>query len=466
MRRLSVLVLIAAFACAAAYGAARPQSAAALGYVDLQVKQNVLLLRGYIERQAARNDFVYPTKAQVRKGGGLSAPVWPANPWTGKPMAPGSGRGTYTYTPAADLHSYTLVAHFSKGTYKMTGGSPQWLADERAGAAAELASVQTQLTDAQTALATAESDLGSARNTEAELGARVIKGYIEQWGLLNNATAPAAGQITASGVGAGFGFWPKNPWTAADMAVGTAEGDIAYSPGGDGIAYTLSAHTSAGTIDLSGAVPQQLKTSLTMVRDELMKADMNYLQATVDRYALDNNDAFPSNASKQELNDYAFDYWPKNPWTWTDMQSSPNQGDYTYTVAAGYDSYQIAGHLFNGTDYVVDDYWAERMLGLRARLKDMCAEGYAQVIKDYADEWAASHGGIPPTAAQLTPGGDVGLSHTWWPKNPWTNAAMTLWHRHRRLQLCRGRRQLPGDAPPAGSRGALPGRPGGISADL
>ena len=418
MRRLPVLILIAAFVFAAACGAARPQPAAALGTVDLQVKQNVLLLRGYIDTQAARHGFLYPTKSEVRKGGGLSAPVWPVNPWTGKPMAPGSGRGTYTYTPRAPgRHSYTLVAHFSKGgTYTMTGRSPGWLATERATAASDLAAAQSQL-------AAAQADLATAKDTEAELGARVIKGYIEQWGLLNNGKAPMPGQITATGVGAGFGFWPKNPWDGTDMAAGSGNGDFDYWPGADG-AYALTTYTGTGPVDLSGSVPQQLANAMTTLRDELMKADMYYLQATVDRYALDNNDVFPHYVSKQALNDYAFDYWPKNPWTWTDMVSGTNLGDFTFSVTGGYDSYQIAGHLSDGTDYVVDDYWATRMLGLRDRLKDMSVEGYAQVLKDYVDEWQLAHGALP-TVDQMTATGALGLAHTWWPDNPWTISPMT-----------------------------------------
>jgi hypothetical protein len=425
MRRLPVLILIAAFVCAAAYGAARPQPAAALGYVDLRVKQNVLLLRGYVDTQAARHGFLYPTRAEVRKGGGLSAPVWPVNPWTGKPMAPGSSRGTYTYTPAADRRSYTLVAHFSKGgTYQVTGRSPGWLATERATAASDLAAAQSQLAAAQADLATAQADLATARDTEAELGARVIKGYIEQWGLLNNGKAPMPGQITSTGVGAGFGFWPKNPWDSTDMATGSGNGDFDYWPSADG-AYALTTYTGTGPVDLSGSVPQQLANAMTTLRDELMKADMYYLQATVDRYALDNNDVFPHYVSKQALNDYAFDYWPKNPWTWTDMVSGTNPGDFTFSVTGGYDSYQIAGHLSDGTDYVVDDYWTTRFLGMRQRLKDLCVQGYAQVLKDYADQWKVENGGVPAAPAEMTAGGQVGSAHTWWPTNPWTNSPMT-----------------------------------------
>ena len=347
MRRLPILVLVAAFACAVAYGAARPQPAVALGFFDRQVKQNVLLLRGYIDRQAARNGFLYPTRAQVRKGGGLSAPVWPLNPWSGRPMAPGSGRGAFTYTPAAGRHSYTLVAHLSGGSYRLTGASPAWLATERARSAAELATVRADLT-------TTQSQLAAAQDTEAELGARVVKGYIESWGFLHNATAPLSADISPAGVGAGYGFWPKNPWSGGDMALGWSAGDLSYAHQSDGISYAFAVRSSAGAIDLSGAVPQALRTSVDALKDELMKADVYYLQASVDRYALDHSDTYPPSIySKAALSDYAFDYWPKNPWTGTDMADSNNRGDYTYTQLDGGAHYRLAGHISATQDYVV-----------------------------------------------------------------------------------------------------------------
>ncbi len=423
MRRLPILVLVATLACAAAYGAARPQPAAALSLADQQVKQNVLLLRGYIDRQAARNGFVYPTRTQVRKGGGLSATVWPLNPWTGKAMAPGSGRGSFTYIPAADRHSYTLVAHLSKGSYKVTGASPNWLATERAKAVADLTAVQADLTGAQADLSTAQSQLAAAQDSEAELGARVIKGYIESWGLLHNASAPLSADIVPAGVGASQAFWPKNPWTGADMAVGWGAGDLSYAHLSDGVSYGLGVRSSAGLVDLSGAVPQAIRNATNTLRDELTKANMYYLQASVDRYAMDNADTFPPTGSlNAPLTNYAFDYWPMNPWTGFSMASSTARGDYTYTQGAG--TYQIAGHLSDSTDYTVDDYWSTRFGGMRERFKDLQAQADVQVLKEYVEEWAQAHSGALPAAAGLAANGAVGATHAWWPRSPWTNVAM------------------------------------------
>jgi hypothetical protein len=532
MRRRWVTVPVIA-ALAAAVWAATAQPAAALGYVDLQVKQSVLLLRGYIDTQAAQNGFLYPTKAQVQKGGGLVAPIWPLNPWTGKTMAPGTGRGTYTYTPVADRHGYTLVAHYSSGSARFTGASPAWLKTERQTAAADLGTaraqataaqddlaavrvelttvqgdfaraqadlstirgerdavqadlatakeerdaavadlkdVQTQrdaavadlttarterdaakaerdaavagltiaqaerdsaeagLTAAQAArdaaradLAAAQSQLASANDAQTELGARILRGYIQQWGMLNNATTPPAAQISATGIGAGQGFWPVNPWSGWPMAVSAANGDVSYSEAGS--AFSMSAHLSGPDANLDGAVPQQLKTAMTALRDKLVVADIEYLRATVDRYAFDYSDAFPTELNADTVGTYTLGEWPVNPWTNLPMKSSAGRGDFMYTTSPA--GYVLSGNLSDGS-YTVDDVWAERASGVRIRLKDMCAQGYAQIIKDYAEQWAANHGGLPPTPEQLAATGEVGSAHSWWPANPWTGSAMSM----------------------------------------
>ena len=128
-RRLVPSVLLA-LACALVIGAAAPVAGALTR--DAQLKQNVRLLQVYVERYAAGKGFTYPAASVVRRGGGLTAPVWPANPWTGRPMAPGTARGAYTYTLAAGGASYTLTGHLSSGAFTVTGAAPSWLAAERA----------------------------------------------------------------------------------------------------------------------------------------------------------------------------------------------------------------------------------------------------------------------------------------------------------------------------------------------
>jgi hypothetical protein len=208
----AVLVALGVFAAAALPHAA----VAAPSFVDKQVQMNVLLLQGYINTQAEANDFTYPAVQDVKKGGALEAPVWPGNPWTGKTMAPGTSKGTYTYTVKADGSSYVLVGHLSTGAYRLTGGVPAWLKGER-------------------------DEAGKA-------GLTLLQSYVEAWKAGHGDTPPTVADLAASGaVGLqpGVPVWPQNPWTHAAMAQGAGNGDFAYSLTDGGTGYTLKVHLAA-----------------------------------------------------------------------------------------------------------------------------------------------------------------------------------------------------------------------------
>lgn len=216
-RVLASLAALAALALAATLAAALPQQAAAApSFVDKQVQMNVLLLRGYIDTQAQLNGFTYPAVEDVRKGGLQDAPVWPGNPWTGKTMAPGTTRGTYTYKLKADGTGYTLTGHLSNGQYKLSGGVPPWLKTER-------------------------DEAGKA-------GLALLQSYVEAWRAGHGGTPPAEADLAASGaVGLqpGLAIWPQNPWTKAPMAQGAGNGDFAYALSGGGAGYTLKVRLAA-----------------------------------------------------------------------------------------------------------------------------------------------------------------------------------------------------------------------------
>ena len=188
------------------------------------MKSNILLLQGYVNTQAEKNGFAYPVRSGVKKGGALVAPVWPVNPWTGGAMAPGTSKGTYTYTRRADLSGYTLVGHLSSGSYKVTGGVPRWLKNER--------------------------------DASAKGGLALLQQYVELWARTHAGTSPAAADVAAGGaVGLQLGvpFWPQDPWTHAAMTQGPAKGDFEYVLTGGGSGYALRVHlaTSADWVLLS-----------------------------------------------------------------------------------------------------------------------------------------------------------------------------------------------------------------------
>ena len=214
-RRFSILlvVLVAVLAATATLPAA---ASAAVSFVDKQVQMNILLLQGYINTQAQSNGFVFPARSDVVKGGALVAPVWPGNPWTGGPMAPGTSRGTYTYKVKADLSGYTLVGHLSKGSYKVSGGVPGWLRDER---------------DAST-----------------KAGLALLQQYVEMWARTHAGVAPAAADVASGGpvgVQPGVPVWPQNPWTHAAVTQSEATGDFGYSVTASG-GYALRTHLATG----------------------------------------------------------------------------------------------------------------------------------------------------------------------------------------------------------------------------
>jgi hypothetical protein len=211
-RRILVLTSIAMVLLAASMPAV---AGADVSFVDKQVQMNILLLQGYINTQAEKNGFVYPARQDVKKGGALVAPVWPGNPWTGTTMAPGTAKGTYTYTVKADLSGYTLVGHLSKGSYKVAGGVPKWLKDER--------------------------------DASAKAGLALLQQYVELWARTHQGVLPQVADLAAGGalgLQPGVPIWPQNPWTRAGMTQSAATGDFAYALTAGG--YTLRVHLAGG----------------------------------------------------------------------------------------------------------------------------------------------------------------------------------------------------------------------------
>ena len=291
---------------------------------------------------------------------------------------------------------------------------------------AHLAEARADVATAQAALSTAQSDVATARDRAAELGARVIRGYVEQWGMLYNATSPAAADVGKTGaVGAMFSFWPDNPFTGQPMTSGGGPGNYAYGQSADGTSYTMSAHLTAASVSLDGAVPQQLRTALDNVRSQAADENIRVIQAAIDRWAMDNNGLFPAKGqvSWASLGAYV-DLWPRNPWTNVAMVDAPTQGDFTYVQTQN--GYTLTSHLKGGVaGDTVDNYYADHVLGVRDHLKNVYCQAAVQVIKDYIEAWKAANGGTPPTADQLTKTGAVGLVHAWWPVNPWYGSPMT-----------------------------------------
>jgi hypothetical protein len=208
-RRLIVVVLATA-ALASSFAVAAPR-AEAVSFVDKQVQAGALLIQNYINTYGQAHQFVYPPRTMVKKGGGLpnATLIWPSNPWTGKIMAPGSSRGTYTYTPGADGRSYRFIVHLSSGRFVLKSGIPSWLKGER--------------------------------DTAAKQSLMLLQRYVESYAGAHSAAYPAPAEVTA-----GFGgySWPKNPWSGADMTQADTLGEFRYVGGGS--TYSLKVMLTAG----------------------------------------------------------------------------------------------------------------------------------------------------------------------------------------------------------------------------
>ena len=213
MIKRMLAVVLATTALALLLAAAAPR-AEAISFVDKQVQAGGLLIQNYVNKYGAAHEFVFPPKTMVKKGGGLpdSKLMWPANPWTGRTMASGTARGSYTYTLGAGGTSYKLTMHFSKGSYVFRGSMPTWLKNER--------------------------DTGAKQNL------LLLQRYIESYAA-SHGGYPVAADVTPTAFGASYA-WPKNPWTGAAMTQSAALGDFAYAQKSAGAGYQLTVHVARG----------------------------------------------------------------------------------------------------------------------------------------------------------------------------------------------------------------------------
>jgi hypothetical protein len=140
----------------------------------------------------------------------------------------------------------------------------------------------------------------------------------------------------------------------------------------------------------------------------------------VELQAIQYNDTYPASVSRGTLENVV-DPWPANPFTNQPMIDSITRGNYHYATTMN--GYTLVATLADGSTYDVAA-WTQWLFSplwrLRVSLKDKAAEGYAQVLKDYVDEWKLAHAGTLPTVDQMNAAGDVGAAHTWWPVSPWS----------------------------------------------
>ena len=219
--RRVIVVALATAVLALASAAAAPR-AEAVSFVDKQVQAGALLIQNYINTYGRRTGSSTRPSPWSRRAAGCPTRrcIWPSNPWTGKIMAPGTSRGTYTYTLGAGRLSYRLTVHLSSGNYVLKSAMPSWFKRER--------------------------------NTAARQNLLLLQRYVEAYAAAHGGSYPTADLVTSAGFGASY-VWPVDPWTGAPMAAGDTPGCYSYAGGGAG--YTLKVMLTSGWSASFGPLP-------------------------------------------------------------------------------------------------------------------------------------------------------------------------------------------------------------------
>ena len=183
------------------------------------MKEHIALLRGYIQAYASDHGS-FPAATVVKKGGGLTAPVLPANPWTGAALHAGSHVGDYIYTRSTDHLAFTLKGRLASASYILKG--------------------------------TLSEPPPTLPNDEvAKVGFTLIQHYIQDRSLQNNDVYPQVAEVSASGAIMSIDdheVWPFDPWTGFHNQIqqGADPVDFTYATAPDQLSYTLTGHLQNG----------------------------------------------------------------------------------------------------------------------------------------------------------------------------------------------------------------------------
>jgi hypothetical protein len=313
---IGVTLLATAWLCA---GAAAPARASTQ---DDAMREAMMALRGIIDRQGAAHFFEYPTRREVRDGGGLGG-WWPSDPWTGGPLRPGAGPGHYRYTTTRDRRHYRLVGYLGSGsTVVVSGGMPR--------------------------------EIALAYDHRSEEGVNLIRQYIEDYAAAHHGLYPAPADVAAGGaVGMepARRYWPSNPWDHAMMTQRGDRGSFSYSVAPDGLSYTLVLHRALKhDYVLGGArTTSPWQVLLTSLEDRILRRGAHVLARYVTEWARQHGGALPQVAelAPDAAVGAAHPDWPVDPGTGDPMRSGTTPGDYTYAPGPGA-VYRLTVHLHSG----------------------------------------------------------------------------------------------------------------------
>ena len=300
-------------------GAAAPARASTQ---DDAMREAVMALRGIIDRQGAAHFFEYPTRREVRDGGGLGG-WWPSDPWTGGPLRPGTGPGHYRYTTTRDRRHYRLVGYLGSGsTVVVSGGMPR--------------------------------EIALAYDHRSEEGVNLIRQYIEDYAASHHGLYPAPADVAAGGaVGMepARRYWPSNPWDHAMMTQRGDRGSFSYSVAPDGLSYTLVLHRALKHDYVLGGIraTSPWQVLLTSLEDRILRRGAHVLARYVAEWARQHGGALPQVAelAPDAAVGAAHPDWPVDPGSGDPMRPGTTPGDYTYAPGPGA-GYRLTVHLHSG----------------------------------------------------------------------------------------------------------------------
>jgi hypothetical protein len=92
---------------------------------DEILRRSGRILRGYVDQWSLQHAGVLPAGDAMAPAAavGMAHADWPLDPVGGGAMAPGTGPGTYAYSPGA-AGAYTLTVHLHAGDYEAGGTAP------------------------------------------------------------------------------------------------------------------------------------------------------------------------------------------------------------------------------------------------------------------------------------------------------------------------------------------------------
>jgi hypothetical protein len=230
-------VIIGAALLAAVLLSAGATAPARASSPNAQMRDALMAVRGLIDRAGAAAFFTYPLESRVRPGD-LGRSWWPSDPWTGRAMTAGAGRGHFRYRVSADRRHYRLIGYLDGGIVVLTGGMPKTIM--------------------------------LAYDHRSEEGVNLIRQYIEDYAAGHAGVYPLPSDVDddgAVGLEPLHRYWPSNPWDHFGMTQRADHGSFSYVVASDRTAYTLRLHRALRhDYVLTGATVmnpwQQLLTSL------------------------------------------------------------------------------------------------------------------------------------------------------------------------------------------------------------